>query len=639
MVSLALKKDSPEHNRIRDRLMSRLQIAEKANQRRHEKWAKAEDTTLAYVPETEENRLRRAKRDQGSPQYTTIHIPYSYALLMSAHTYWTSVFFARQPVHQVSGRHGESEMQTQAMEALLDYQVQVGNFLGPYYIWLYDAGKYGVGWIGTYWEYEETYFSQIIIDPNTGRKVQGRYKRPGYMGNKVYNLSPYDAYPDPRVPVNRFQDGEFFAALRRISWAEVKKREAQGYYVNVEHLVRHASMPPNSWGSSQLERPDNDESSDIYVIDYNRSGNQEKHPAMVAVYEVHVNLIPMDWGLGDSDMPEKWCFTITYDKGLVMGAEPLGSMHDKFPFDVLETEVEGYGLWNRGLPEIMEPIQQTIDWLINSHFFNVRAALNNQFVFDPSRIYSRDVEKGGPGFAFRLRPEAYGTDVRTAYSQVPVADVTRGHMADVAGMTQWGERISGISDQIMGMLGGSRKTATEVRTSTSFGVNRLKTISEYMSATGFSPHAQKLIQNSQQFYDVPMKLKLVGDQAKMAGEKFMMVNQQDIQGFYDFVPVDGTLPVDRFAQVTLWKDIFATVSRMPEIAMRYDLGKMFGWVAQLAGLKNIQQFEIILTPDQMLMQQAQAGNVVPMRPPGGGPATQGPTTTSGNNNGTNQYGN
>jgi hypothetical protein len=119
MVSLALKKDSPEHNRIRDRLMSRIQIAEKGNQKRHDKWARAEDSTLAYVPETEENRLRKSKRDQGSPQYTTIHIPYSYAMLMSAHTYWTSVFFARQPIHQVSGRHGESEMQTQAMEALL----------------------------------------------------------------------------------------------------------------------------------------------------------------------------------------------------------------------------------------------------------------------------------------------------------------------------------------------------------------------------------------------------------------------------------------------------------------------------------------------------------------------------------------
>jgi len=41
------------------------------------------------------------------------------------------------------------------------------------------------------------------------------------------------------------------------------------------------------------------------------------------------------------------------------------------------------------------------------------------------------------------------------------------------------------------------------------------------------------------------------------------------------------------------------------------MGKLFAWVAQLAGLKNINQFKIQVTPDQVLAQQMQAGNVVP----------------------------
>jgi hypothetical protein len=47
-------------------------------------------------------------------------------------------------------------------------------------------------------------------------------------------------------------------------------------------------------------------------------------------------------GRGEEKFPQKWCFTITEDFGLIIGASPLGYMHAKFPFEILEAEVEGY---------------------------------------------------------------------------------------------------------------------------------------------------------------------------------------------------------------------------------------------------------------------------------------------------------
>src|SRR5207244_1719453 len=114
---------------------------------------------------------------------------------------------------------------------------------------------------------------------------------------------------------------------------------------------------------------------------------------------------------------------------LIFGMQPHGAMHGKFPFDVAVNEPEGYGLYQRGLPKITQTMQQTLDWLINTHFFNVRAALNNQFIIDPSKVVIRDAEDGGPGFIYRLRPSAYGSDVRTFFYQIPVQDMTRGHVA------------------------------------------------------------------------------------------------------------------------------------------------------------------------------------------------------------------
>lgn len=540
---------------------------------------------------------------------------------MSAHTYWTSVFFARNPVHQFQGRHGEGEQQVQALEALLGYQVEVGEFMGPYYIWMYDIGKYGLGVMGEYWDRKKLHVGQLVemADPMSGQVsiYQTTQELPGYEGNCIFNVSPWDFLPDPRVAVKRFQDGEFVAVRFRMGWNRVVERIDGGYY-----LKDQVALLKNR---QQVDKARSDASSVLYrpAFDKQLYGDKEdansRHPAGLIGYEFYVTLIPSEWGVGNTDYPQKWCFTIDDEFDTIIGGTPLPNYHCKYPYTVGEMEVEGYGLYSRGVPEIMEPIQNTVDWLINTHFFNVRAALNNQFIVDPSKLVVKDVQNSGPGFIWRLRPEAYGTDISKIFTQVQVQDITRSHLSDFQTMLGIGERTLGVNDQIMGSLntGSARKTATEVRTTTGFGVNRQKTITEYVSATGFAPHAQRLIQNSQQFYNVEAKLRRVGDLALEAGQKFLMVTPDDIMGFYDYVPVDGTMPIDRMAQANLWKEIMANVRNMPpQVAMGYDWARIFAWAAVLGGLKNIQQFKVQMVSDATLQGQAQAGNVVPLRPPG-----------------------
>jgi len=163
------------------------------------------------------------------------------------------------------------------------------------------------------------------------------------------------------------------------------------------------------------------------------------------------------------------------------------------------------------------------------------------------------------------------------------------------------------------MEAGGRKTATEVRTSTSFGVNRLKTQCEWFSVTGWSPYTQKLVQRTQQRYTAEKQYKIVGDLAQFSPQ-FAMISPADISGFFDYEPADGTLPVDRFAQANLWQMIMGQMVNYPQILMQYDVAKIFAWVANLAGIKNMAQFRLV--PDEQLLAQAQAGNVVPLRQAG-----------------------
>ena len=623
----SLTKDIPKENPLHQKLVkmigSRLRLAQKGQQEQHEVWAKAEDNILAYVPEVELDAKRRVKRDQGAPKYTTLKLPYTYALTMAAHTYLTSVFFGRSPVHQFVGRHGEAEQQTLALEALVAYQVDVGGMMGPYYLWFYDAIKYGIGVIEEFWEDEQVQFAYIEkqanpMDPMGGMiKQQTRIQMPGYQGSRISNVSPWDAFPDPRVQISRYQEGEFFFCRKYLPWNTVVRRREAGFYMNTQHLKGGIKDFATQGGTSQLVTP---QSETLYSGD----GEEEmkEHPATVIVYEGSVEIIPSEWKLGDSNYPEKWMFTITGDLATLIGVQPHGAMHCKHPFGVIETEVEAYGTYNRGLPEIIEPIQNTMDWLINQHFYNVRASLNNQFILDPSKIVTKDADTAGPGFIWRLRPEAYGQDLRTFFHQVPVTDVTRTHVQDIQTMFSFGERAFGINDQLLGVLGGGgRKTATEVRTSAGFGVNRQKTIAEYISATGFAQHSQRIVQLSQQYFKAERKFKVAGSLIREMGAQeamnFMTVNPEAIAGFYDFVPVDGTLPVDRMALANLWKEILLQMKSVPGLIMQYDLGKIFSHVAQLAGIRNLNQFKIEVNSPEALLQQADAGNIVPMRPGGG----------------------
>jgi len=282
---------------------------------------------------------------------------------------------------------------------------------------------------------------------------------------------------------------------------------------------------------------------------------------------------------------------------VIIESQPSDALHGKFPYGVLEYEMEGYALQKRSMLEMLDPLQDTMTWLINAHFHNVRAVLNGQFIIDPSRLTVKDFKSEGGGRIVRLKPSAYGQDIRTMFHQISTSDVTQNHMKDAQMVGDLIQRVSGGTDNIMGMVNaGGRKTATEVRSSNTFGANRLKTQAEYFSAMGFSPLASMLLQNTQQKYDGEKKFKLAGDLMEEA-ELFMTVNPENIAGNYDFAPVDGTMPVDRFAQVQMWTNLMGQMRNMPEVGQGYDLAGIFAWVAQLGGLKNIKRFKINVVPD------------------------------------------
>lgn len=588
-----VKYDSELHRKIIRELTARVQYAQSKLNERFNTWREADEQSVAYISEREKDRINKAQKKTGVLDYVQVEVPYSYGMLMTAHTYWASVFLGRSPVYSYEGRHGESMMNQQAIESLIHYQYGVGKMSANHYIWLYDCGKYGVGIMGRYWDTQYARYSEYVEEPElylgqeTGRTIKKRRlsKVKGYEGNSLYNIQPYNFLFDPSVTYAQLDDGEFAGHIAQSTWMKLKQDKDR--YFNLDILEKQK-------GAATKEEHGSDRVSHPLRPGEDHGLSSELSKGGVKLVHLCIRIIPKEWKLGNTDEPEIWCFTMADDKVLIE-CRPLGEITDRFPYYTIESEIEGYQLFRRGILEAAQPLNDVMTWLINSHFHNVRAALNNQFVYDPSKIHAADILDPQPGKRIRLKPSAYDTDVRSAVTQLQSYDVTQTHMNDMNGVGELLQRALGINDNVMGMLDpGGRKTATEVQQAGSNSVHRLKTTAEYMSATGFSVLATDLLKSTQQFYQGDKQFRIVG--APDPNNPYVQVTPETIAGMYDYIPIDGVLPQNKAAALQTMQTAIQTMSSSEVFMQQYDVMGMLIWLLKESGLKNIQNFRIQMQP-------------------------------------------
>lgn len=614
-LPVELKFGSKGHAKILEFVRSRRRASLRKMKTFHQKWDAADDSFRAYQPTSEVDAERKYKRREfGKHDYTTVTIPYSFAIVMTAHTYWSSVFLSRAPIYQLQGRHGESQDAVQAFESVLDYQRMVGEHLVPLYNWIFDMSKYEVGIVGSYWDREEAQISRLVEQPmrrmgiqigSKTEKVMQSVSVLKYEGNKLYNVRPYDFFPDPRVALVNFQKGEFCGRDTSAGWHEILEGQRQGYYFNIDELAKRlkdSGAFDRERGTARVELPDRPGDT---------AGSEIPGPGFVNLHEMSARIVPSIMRLGDSNRVETWMFTIAND-AVVIGAQPLGLYHDKFPFDIMEYGFGAHEFIKDSLIDVMTPLIDTMSWLFNSRFYNVRKSANDQKVVDPSRVVMKDVTSPIERGIIRLKPEAYGTDARQAVHQLAVPDVTAGHFRDIGIVEQILQRVTGVVDELMGLPGGgARESATGVRTRTGYAANRLRTVAEYNSALGMTPLIAKLVSNTQQLMEMEAKFRIAGTDGMRYAQRFMEVDPQMIAGQYDYVPVDGTLPVDRLAQANFWKELAIQLSQSP-IAGQWNLSEIVAHIMRLQGEKNVDRFRLDVQSPKAVEQGVQAGNLVPI---------------------------
>jgi len=622
--------DSELHAKVLEYVNKRIRYAERVMTQFHPRWNANEKKMQAYISLPDyELMLKQMTQTGAPPQPVSIIVPYAFATIWTIVTYLIHAFCGRKPIFQVSSYKEETVDNAQYMETMLQFNADHTRLILHLIQFFLDGEIYGMGAMRCLWDEEKAkrtvWTTQspggLVMPGQPSRMMRQTKTKTIYQGNKVQNIDPYYFFPDPRVPMAEVsRRGEFVFWRSFEAKHTLKRAESQGQLKNIDKIPK---MSSNRASSSSVAG-----ASQRSLI--SRGQAQPGDPAIRADYEVMdfyqidqgtIEIIPKDLGLSDDSTPQKWLFSIANGLTIVQ-AEPFEYDHSRHPVVVIEPLSFGYAFGQPGTLDFLGPIQDTLSWFINSHIHNVRSALNNMFVVDPSMVEMQDLRNPGPGKIIRLKRSAYGQDVRAIVNQLQVNDVTGSHIQSMEVFLRMGDVLSAVNDNLRGVQdSGGRKTATEVRTSGEAGASRLAARARYISAQGTVDLAEQMTVNIQQFQDMDYYLQVVG--AKGAQHP-LKITPDMVAGDFWFPVNDGMLPIDRAALLGVWKEIFQAVIGNQQLSQRYDLDAIFEHIAELGGAKNLSQFKV-----QLGAGGPPPGGGVPVTLPGqrppGGPAQNGGT--------------
>ena len=607
-----LKPGTELHRTVLDYLVSRLEDSEKEMSKFYSRWSVQEKKIQAYIdlPKWEEDLA--ALNDAGEPpKITSIIVPYTFATVSTIVTFLLHTFAGRRPMFQVGSYKEGGSKAVQAMETLLQFQADHSRLVKHLFQFLQDTQVYGLGVMRTLWE--NTSAMRTVITGANGSMQRSREQRIVYQGNTVIAQDPFMFFPDPRVPMTEVNRLGEFVFWRDFTGRHILLREqADGKLKWVEHT-------PEALPQAKVS----DSARSIRALGTSTPGGQTTLPkAFVQRDQGSVEIIPAELGLGESEAPEKWLFTIL-NKKVIVQAEPLGMDHGMHPICVSEPYTMGYGFGQLGIADYLGPLQDAVTWLINSHIDNVRRTLNNMFIVDPSRVEMQDFKNPSAARILRLKRSAFGQDVRTVITQFPVADVTGQHVRDAELFMRMGQQLSAVTENLMGVQeGSSRKTASEVRISGESAASRLSAQGRLISAQGLVDLTEQMSLNTQQYLSEEYLLQVVGQEGIAEP---INIGPTEVVGDFHYPIHDGTLPIDRIAMFDVWRQVFQAVQADPALRQSYSLSKIFEHVAELGGAKNIESMRLEPRPDAEVEKMVQAGDAVDIPSALGGSSQGGQT--------------
>jgi hypothetical protein len=489
-------------------------------------------------------------------------------------------------------------------EAFLARDLNHNKWESKLYQFLLDVSRFGVGVIKTHWTKEQKLTKKSVTRPKysfMGFSLGGQVSEDKmsmettFLGNCIQNISPYRFYPDTRLPIDRFQEGEFCASEDEYSWIKLKQMEANGELAGLEFVkdVQFTDKMMKERGESRFANTNVQKDTTV-------AGNGQSKGTYILT-EVQRKIIPSEYmidgkPLGPETYPVPYVIQYVNDTRIVK-CEPMNYAHGDFTYDVAQFNPDMHRMLNPGLSDSIDALQSVITWFINSRITSVRKVISNYLIVDPEGVEMQDLKDRNP--IIRLKPNAAQRGgIDRWIKQLDVNDVTTGHIKDAEYLKSIVQEITGINENIMGQFHGGRRSAMEARNVSSNAAARLKMIAVIIFYSALEPMARKMLCNLRDGLDDETMVKVVGMDVAAEGAEFITANKGSLVGEYDFEVFDGTLPSEKVAIAQVLENYLLGLLKSPDaaIALGIDPKAMMLESMELRGIRNPRRFFLQAAP-------------------------------------------
>jgi len=616
------------HRKLLEALLTDATAASDVVKERFPVWKELDRKLSVYIDLSNEDR-KTQQSDDSKP--VSIVVPLSYATRETLLTYYTAAFLNQPPLHKYEpSADPKDTIGVLLLENIVQQNmIKTKGALNYHTMWS-DAFTYGVGGIATGWKKSFGFrtrkksIQNTILGIPTGEPTIESIQEQviHYEGNDLSNIDPYNMLPDPNVAITNIQEGEYFGWVDASNYISLLREEqaGEGDVFNVKFLAKMQDKTSSYFYKATTDSGRYDKQGGS-IGDEKRTGD----PAH-SIY-MYKWIIPEEFKIGSGSNPELWMFRVASDR-VIIEARPLGLDHNQIPVGLMSPDSDGHTSLPVSILEREYPLQHAIDWLWKSHVANVRKAVNNMFVVDPSLIDTEDVADTKFGMLARIRPSAWGRGVRDAIEQLPVQDVTKGHISDIGFLMGLDSKVF-TSDQAKGFQerGGERVSAQEARDTRMSFLSKMEKSAKLAALQAHQDIGYQLAANTIQLLENDEYVKITGDYENVLTEEFgiktdfLKVKPQALDVRYDVVPASGSIQGGEFADT--WVQLINTAAGHPETFDQLDFTRVFKHVARLLGAKNINDF--MKTPitskvaDQAEIEKGvQSGNFAPANEVQGG---------------------
>jgi hypothetical protein len=525
--------------------------------------------------------------DRGHPK--NYILPVAATQLITMATTISQMLFGSTRVHRVEGRGPEDEDAAELMNQLLQWndEQQPTYFLG--YNWVLDSLLYNRGvFYESYEALNKMTFDRVMVDDpedlidiqvygpdgvtplmdqTTGEPVVrtepakfARYtKRPMKIGgvNKLYLVGPYEFICDPVYPLYRLQEMRFCGHRKMVSWIELERRSRlavdDDMYVDpdaVEQLKRASASPGVGVSSSiaggttastsrtAFERTKNSTTPLGTVAD-------DKDGGVVEVFILQIRLIPEDYELDESYEPTIYILEIG-NKEHVLSVSMSTFAHDQYPYCIGEPRPSPHYQFAPAWAMQLMPMQTHVDYLKNRHQEALSNTIGNIFIAKLNKVNLTDfLDPNKEGKIIQVLPEAGDTPLRDIIQQVPIQDMTKDFPQEMTQFVDYGNLVGGVTLQMQGK-GDSDASATSDQMANDMAKGRMTSTARLLSSAALIPQVSRQVSNFQQFQEEELILRVRGDAMdlpkQLLGAKNVTITRDTIQGTFDFVAKDVTVP-------------------------------------------------------------------------------------------------